>query len=73
MKRDEVDVTEITRETYDQIAPGYTQRTNELVLNTWVGRFEKSLLDKLVTFIMTGGGWAVEILDIGCSEEFPKH
>jgi len=66
MKRDEVDVTEITRETYDQIASGYTQRINELVLDTWVGRFEKSLLDKLVTFVMTGGGWTAEILDIGC-------
>jgi ubiquinone/menaquinone biosynthesis C-methylase UbiE len=66
MKRDEVDATKITRETYDQIASGYSQRINDLISDTWVGRFEKSLLDKLVTLVMTGGGRTAEILDIGC-------
>jgi SAM-dependent methyltransferase len=66
MKRDEIDVTEITRETYDLIASGYAQRINDLVSDTWVGRFEKSLLNKLVTLVMAGGGWTTEILDIGC-------
>lgn len=66
MKRDEVDVTEITRETYDLIASGYAQRINDLVSDTWIGRFEKSLLDKLVTLVMADGGWTTEILDIGC-------
>jgi len=66
MKRNEADPTKITRETYDQIASGYTQRIDELVLNTWVGKFEKYLLDKLVTLVMTGGVQTAEILDIGC-------
>ena len=66
MKRDEVDVTEITRETYDLIASGYAQRINDLVSDTWIGRFENSLLDKLVTLVMAGGEWTAEILDIGC-------
>ncbi len=66
MKRDEVDVTEITRETYDLIASGYAQRINDLVSDTWIGRFEKSLLDKFVTLVMAGGEKATEILDIGC-------
>ena len=66
MKRDEVDATKVTRETYDQIASGYAQRINDLVSDTWVGRFEKSLLDKLVTSVMMRGGRTAEILDIGC-------
>jgi len=66
MKRNEVDTTRITRDTYDQIASGYAQRINDLVLNTWVGKFEKYLLDKLVTLVMTGGVQTAEILDIGC-------
>jgi len=66
MKRDEVDVTEITRETYDLIASGYAQRINDLVSDTWIGRFEKSLLDKFVTLVMAGGEKATEGLDIGC-------
>ena len=66
MKRNEVDVTEITRETYDLIASSYTQRINDLVSDTWIGSFEKSLLDKLVTLVKVGGEKTTEILDIGC-------
>lgn len=66
MKRDEVDTAEITRETYDLIASGYAQRIKDLVSDTWIGRFEKSLLDKLVTLVMAGGECTAEILDIGC-------
>ena len=66
MKRDEVDVTELTRETYDLIASGYTRRINDLVSDTWIGRFEKSLLDKLVTSVKAGGEKITDILDIGC-------
>ena len=64
--RDGVDATKITRETYDRIASGYAQRINDLVSDTWVGRFEESLLNKLVTLVMTRGRWTAEILDIGC-------
>ncbi|UCD21818.1 MAG: class I SAM-dependent methyltransferase, partial [Chloroflexota bacterium] len=66
MKRDEVDVTEITRETYDLIASDYAGRIDDLVSDTWIGRFEKSLLDKLVTSVKAGGGRTTGILDIGC-------
>jgi SAM-dependent methyltransferase len=66
MRRDEVDATEITRETYDLIASGYAQRINDLVSDTWIGRLEKSLLDKLVTLVVAGGEGTAEILDIGC-------
>ena len=66
MKRDETDTTKITRETYDQIASGYSQRIDDLISGTWVDGFEKSLLDKLVDSIVTGGEWTAEILDIGC-------
>ena len=66
MKRDEVDVTEITRETYDLIASGYAQRINDLVSDNWIGRFEKALLDKLVALVKAGEVKTAEILDIGC-------
>ena len=66
MKRNEVDVTETTRETYDLIASGYAQRIHDLVSDTWIDRFEKSLLDKLVTLVKVGGEKTAEILDIGC-------
>ena len=66
MKPDEVHVTEVTRETYDLIASGYARRINDLVSDTWIGRFEKFLLDKLVTLVMVERGRTAEILDIGC-------
>ena len=66
MKQDEFDATKITRETYNQIASGYSQRINELISDTWIDSFEKSLLDKLVTLVMIGKGRTTEILDIGC-------
>jgi SAM-dependent methyltransferase len=66
MKREGVNATEITCETYDQIASGYAQRIDDLVSNTWIGGFEKSLLDRLVAFAMAGAGRTAEILDIGC-------
>jgi len=66
MKREGVNATEITRETYDRIASGYAQRIGDLVSNTWIGGFEKSLLDRLVALAMVGAGRTAEILDIGC-------
>ena len=66
MKRDGVNATEITRETYNQIASGYAQRIDDLVSSTWIGGFEKSLLDRLAALAMAGVGRTAEILDIGC-------
>jgi len=66
MKRDEVDVTEITRETYDLIASDYARRIDDLVSDTWIGKFEKYLLDKLVSLTTGGREKAAGILDIGC-------
>lgn len=66
MKRDEIDVTEITRETYDLIASGYAQRINDLISDSWISTFEKSLLDRLVTLVRARAEEATEILDIGC-------
>ena len=66
MRREEVEATAATRETYDLIASGYAQRIDDLVSDTWIGKFEKSLLDKLVALVTTGGEWTAKILDIGC-------
>jgi ubiquinone/menaquinone biosynthesis C-methylase UbiE len=68
MKQDEVDRTRITRETYDQIASGYARRINHLIADTWVGRFEQSLLDELVSSVTVGEGRTIKILDIGCGQ-----
>ena len=66
MKQKEFDVTEVTRNTYDQIALGYSQKIKELVSDTWVGKFEKSLLEKFINLIPTTRENTTRILDIGC-------
>jgi ubiquinone/menaquinone biosynthesis C-methylase UbiE len=66
MKQNEFDVTEVTRNTYDAIASGYTQKIKDLVSDTWLGKFEKSLLDKFVNLIPNTSEHASRVLDIGC-------
>jgi SAM-dependent methyltransferase len=66
VKQDGVDVTEVTHEAYDLIASGYAQRINHLVSHTWVGKFERSLLDRFLALAMRDGEHIAEILDIGC-------
>ena len=66
MKQDGVDVSRITRDAYDLIASGYAQRINDLVSHTWVGKFEKSLLDRFVALVMRDGERIAKVLDIGC-------
>ena len=66
MKQNGFDVTEITRNTYDLIASGYSQKIKDLVSDTWVGKFEKSLLDKFLNIITKTRGDTLKILDIGC-------
>ena len=66
MEQNEFDVTEVTRNTYDEIASGYTQKIKDLVADTWVGKFEKSLLDKFINLIPTSKETTIRVLDIGC-------
>jgi len=66
MKQNEFDVTEVTRNTYDVIASGYTQKIKDLVADTWVGKFEKSLLDKFIDLIPNTSEYTTRVLDIGC-------
>ena len=44
LMNDEFDVTRITHHTYDQIASDYSSMINELVSDSWVGKFERGLL-----------------------------
>jgi ubiquinone/menaquinone biosynthesis C-methylase UbiE len=66
MEQNKPDVTEITRLTYDQIASGYIDTINHLISDSWISRFEKSLLDKLVNLIQAPDRPYLKILDIGC-------
>ena len=66
MRQNEFDVTEITRNTYDLIASDYSQKIKDLVSGTWVGKFEKSLLEKFLTLVSATREDVLKILDIGC-------
>lgn len=57
------DVVEITRRTYDQIASDYSSTINELVSDSWIGKFEQNLLDDFLSFFKSV---VPRILDIGC-------
>jgi len=52
-----------TRQTYDQIASGYSARIDELVSDSWVGEFERQLIDRFLSMAPTPNS---SILDIGC-------
>jgi ubiquinone/menaquinone biosynthesis C-methylase UbiE len=66
MKQNEFDVTEVTRNTYDAIAAGYSQKIKDLVADSWVGKYEQVLLDKFVGLIPAAGEEKLRVLDIGC-------
>ena len=66
MKQNEFDVTEVTRNTYDAIAAGYSQKIKDLVADSWVGKYEQILLDKFVGLIPAAGEEKLKVLDIGC-------
>jgi ubiquinone/menaquinone biosynthesis C-methylase UbiE len=66
MSPNEMDAAEITRQTYDEIAPGYVKKISDLVCDTWLGKFEKSLLDKFVDLLKASQEGKLNILDIGC-------
>ncbi|MFC2034122.1 class I SAM-dependent methyltransferase [Chloroflexota bacterium] len=59
----ELDVTNITKNTYDQIATGYSDKIDNLVSDSWVGKYEQQLLDEFLRMIDTSNP---DILDIGC-------
>jgi len=60
---DDIKVIRKTQQTYDQIASGYSTRIDALVSDTWVGAFERQLLDKFLHMCMIS---TPRILDIGC-------
>jgi ubiquinone/menaquinone biosynthesis C-methylase UbiE len=67
MRRNKLDVTEVTRQTYDQIASSYVQSVvNHLVASSWIRKFEESLLDKFVNLLKRSEETYLEILDVGC-------
>jgi SAM-dependent methyltransferase len=57
------DVISITRDTYDSIATSYPDMISRLVSDTWVGDYEKQLLDRFLQLIEALN---LKILDIGC-------
>jgi SAM-dependent methyltransferase len=57
------DAIETTQKTYDRIAAGYSTRIDELTGGSWIGEFERGLLDRFMA--MVGRPGAI-ILDIGC-------
>lgn len=59
----EIDVVGITRHTYDRMAADYSSMVNELVSDSWVGEFERSLLDN---FLSLTRSMNPHVLDIGC-------
>jgi ubiquinone/menaquinone biosynthesis C-methylase UbiE len=57
------DVISITRDTYDSIATSYSDKISSLVSDTWIGDYEKRLLDRLLQLIEAPN---LRILDVGC-------
>jgi ubiquinone/menaquinone biosynthesis C-methylase UbiE len=57
------DVINITRNTYDSIATSYSDKISSLVSDTWIGDYEKQLLDRFLQLIQVSN---LRILDIGC-------
>jgi SAM-dependent methyltransferase len=57
------DVISITRDTYDLIATPYSDKISGLVSDTWVGDYEKQLLDIFLQLIEVLNP---KILDVGC-------
>jgi len=63
MTEDIGDVVKQTRRTYDHIAVDYSAKIDKLLSNSWVGEFEKTLLDRLFSMVESVKPL---ILDIGC-------
>jgi len=57
------DAISITRDTYDLIATSYSDMISSLASETWVGDYEKQLLDRFLQLIEA---FDPKILDVGC-------
>ena len=57
------DATRTTQDTYDRIAPEYTARIEGLVSDSWIGEYERGLVDRFLSMLPRHGP---EVLDIGC-------
>jgi ubiquinone/menaquinone biosynthesis C-methylase UbiE len=57
------DVISITRDSYDLISASYSDKISGLVSDTWVGDYEKRLLDR---FLQLTEASNLKILDVGC-------
>ena len=58
-----INATNSTRSTYDQIAHGYSAKIDKLISDSWVGEFERQLLDRFLETIAVS---SPNVLDIGC-------
>jgi len=63
MNKDIGDVVKRTCDTYDHIAEDYVVKIDRFLSNSWVGQFEKRLLDRFLSIANPPKPW---ILDIGC-------
>lgn len=63
MREDIGDVVKQTRRTYDHIAVDYSSKIDRLVSGSWVGGFERALLDRLLSMVESVKPL---ILDLGC-------
>lgn len=63
MRKDIRDAVEQTHKTYDRIARDYSIKIDKLVSNSWIGEYERSLIDRLLSMIKS---LKPQILDIGC-------
>jgi ubiquinone/menaquinone biosynthesis C-methylase UbiE len=56
-------ITQQTKETYNKISSDYSSKINKLISDSWVGEFEKNLLNKFLLMIKIS---KPKVLDIGC-------
>ncbi|MFC1949010.1 class I SAM-dependent methyltransferase [Chloroflexota bacterium] len=58
-----IDAVKITHRTYDSIASGYSSRIGSLIADSWVGEFERVLMDEFLLLMTLS---SPSVLDIGC-------
>jgi len=60
---DKNNLIEITHKTYDQIALDYSTKIDKFIFDSWIWRFETSLMDKLLSVTKLSNP---VVLDVGC-------